>query len=140
MTLGKYPEPHLCGGLPLEFDAELKMQTPHKDEQCEALKRVKNYTTRLLVAAFCIAAVFFVMHSRYFNLTTTNDSLWDEIKDFVGVGLPCILSSFAFIYLLPVLVRGRGQQWLKAVVLAALAVYFAFQYWEMIIENYGING
>ena len=100
----------------------------------------RQFTERLLHRpAFCIAAVFFVMHSRYFNLATTNDSIGDEIKDFASVGLPCIFSSFAFIFLLPVLVRGRGQQWLKAIVLAALAVYFAFQYWEIIVENYVIN-
>lgn len=118
------------------------MQKLQTNQQPDQDQKTKNYDQRLIVAALCIAAiffVFFVMHSRYFNLVTTSNSLWDDSKDFAAVGLPYIFSSFVFFYLLPVLVRGRGQQRLKAVVLAALAVYFAFHYGEMIVENYVIN-
>jgi len=89
-----------------------------------------------MASAICTAIVFLFFWGPY---TMTPNIMWEELKSTVTVTLTVLLSSFAFIYLLPVLVRGRAKQRLFAVILAVFAGYYAHQAWEIFIYNYVIN-
>jgi hypothetical protein len=116
------------------------MQEPQVSAADLKPKKAKSYEIRINAAACGMVAIFIVKYSRYLNLVTTVNSSWDVIKMFLAIAIPCAIATFAFLMLLPIVVRGSNQQRLKAVVLALLAAYFAFSYWEMMIENYVING
>lgn len=93
----------------------------------------KQFANRLIVATLCIAVVFMLGLVTY---TPPSNRAWFEGALLAAVVL---LPSFACIYLLPVLLRGQGEQRVAALVLLILSGYFAYRGWEIAIVDYVIN-
>jgi threonine/homoserine/homoserine lactone efflux protein len=106
-------------------------------EAAEALNEKKKYDRQFVTAATCLAIVFLLSLPPY---AAPQNIIWHELKSWGLVAVPVILSSFAFVHVLPAMVRGHRRQRLTAIGLAVFAGYFAFKHWEMVIENYVING
>jgi hypothetical protein len=114
------------------------MQIKHtQSDPIEVLAKQKRYDRQLTTSALCIAAVFFLSLSSY--TPTTQNLIWYEIKRWGLVAVPLVLSSFAFIHVLPVLLRGIGTQRISAVLLLVVAGYFAFQNWGAMVCDYVLN-
>ena len=112
------------------------MQTENTQPDATECKiKKKRYDRRLTISAVCLAFVFFLSFSPY---TTPHNLIWQEIKTWGLVAVPLVLSSFAFIHLLPVLVRGSATQRVSAVILLIVAGYYSAQGWEEIIFHYMI--
>lgn len=114
----------------------MKAKRPPSDATECSTKR-KRYDQQLTTAAFCLAGVFF------FSLLPSGSEspnvIWYEIRSWGFVAVPLVLSSFAFIHVLPVLLRGFGTQRISAAVLLIVAGYFAYQNWGAMMCNYVIN-
>ena len=135
MVHGKYPARLTCGGL--RHEERLSMQTTNtQSTEAEVLTKKKKYDRQLTTSALCLAAIFFLSLSSY--APTTRNLIWYEIQSWGLVAVPLVLSSFAFIHLLPVLVRGIGTQRVSAVILLIVAGYFAYQNWGAMICDYVI--
>lgn len=114
------------------------MQTKNTPpDATEVLIKKKRHGQQLTTSALCLAVVFFLSFSPY--APTTRNLIWYEIQCWGLVAVPLVLSSFAFIHLLPVLVRGVGTQRISAVILLIVSGYYAYQGWEEIIFHYMIN-
>lgn len=114
------------------------MQT--KNTQTDATDgsiKKKRYDRQLTTSALCLAAVFIL--SLPPSSTTPQSLVWSEAKRWGLVAVPLVLSSFAFIHLLPVLVRGIGTQRLSVAILLIVSGYFAYQGWGAMIVDYVIN-
>ena len=109
------------------------MQSPSTPERAVENLPKKNYHHRLLVSALCLAAVFLISLVTY--APPSNDAWYEGAI----LAFTVLSSSFACIFLLPVLVYGRGEQRVSAVVLVIFSGYYAYKGWEAVIVDYVIN-